>query len=90
MKVKFKVNLRGLNELMKSPEMVAALENAGQAVMQSAGEGYKMDTIVNTAKSEFIAITRIEAESKEAVRDCLRNNRLLTALSGSGLRMTKG
>lgn len=90
MKVKFKVNLLGLNELMKSPEMVAALEEAGTAVMNAAGKGYKMDTIVNTSKSKYIAITRVEADSKAAIRDCLKNNRLLTALSGSGLRMTKG
>lgn len=90
MTVKYKTNIKGLNELMKSPEMVAALEEAGTAVMQSAGQGYKMDTIVNTSKSKYIAITKVEADTKEAIRDCYKNNTLLTALSSSGLRMTKG
>ena len=86
MKVKFKVNLKGLNELMKSPEMQTALTEAGQAVRNSLGEGYKVETAV----LDFIAITRVRAESQEAIKESFRDNTLLTALSGSGLRMTKG
>ena len=85
-KVKYETNLSGLNELMKSPEMVSALEEAGKAVMNSAGgTGYEMDTITRS----YIAITRVKAESEKAVRDCLKDNALLKAVGAVGLRMTK-
>lgn len=86
MKVKYKTNLKGLNELMKSPEMQNALTEAGNAVQRSAGDGYE----VETETLNFIAITRVKAETTKAVRDCHKNNTLLTALGSVGLRMKKG
>mgnify|MGYP006896794247 CR=1 FL=1 len=38
--VKFELNLQGLNELMKSPEMQSALDDAGAQVAMIAGSDY--------------------------------------------------
>ena len=46
--IEFKLNLPGLNELMKSPEMQAALDTAGERVRDIAGEGY--DTSARTGR----------------------------------------
>jgi len=84
-KVKFKLNLQGLNDLMKSAEMQSALLEAGETVAKSAGSGYEAE--VHTAS--YIAISNVYANSTEAYRENMKNNTLLTALSGAGLRMSK-
>lgn len=84
-KVKYKTNLKGLNELMKSPEMAAATEEAGQAVLGQLGEGYSIDT--KTGK--WIVATRVKADTKKAVQECLSDNSILKAVGAVGLRMTK-
>lgn len=85
MGVKFKLNLKGLNELMKSPEMQDCLREAGETVAQKAGEGFEVD--VHEAK--YAAICYVDAKSKDAVKKCFKNNTLLKALGSSGLPMTK-
>lgn len=86
-KVRFKLNLPGLNKLMKSPEMQAILTEKGAQVMARANSNahipdaeYGMDT----KTINYIAITTIRAENGEAVAENLNNNTLLKALSGGG------
>ncbi len=83
--VKFKLNINGLRELMKSAEMQAHLEACGRAVARSAGSEY--GTRVHTAS--YVAIVNVYPESKAAARDVYKNNTLLKALGAAGMRMQK-
>lgn len=83
--VKFKINLQGLNELMKSSEMQAALLEAGQAVASAAGSDYAAE--VHTAN--WIAISNVYPASKEAAHENFTDNTLLKAISAVGLKQSK-
>ena len=83
--VKFELNISGLQELMKSAEMQAQLEAAGQAVAQAAGGDY--GTRVHQAS--YVAIANVYPASKEAARKNYKDNTLLKALSSAGLSMSK-
>lgn len=85
-KVEFKLNLPGLNELMKSPEMKACLEEAGTAVADAAGEDYG----VRVHDADFVSIANVYPTSQEAAQENYENNTLLKALGSVGLNMTKG
>lgn len=84
-RVKFKLNLPGLNELMKSPEMQDALLEAGQAVAQAAGSDYAAE--VHTAS--WIAISNVYPDSKKAAHENFKDNTLLKAIGSVGLKQTK-
>ena len=81
--VDFKLNLPGLNELMKSPEMQAHLARAGSAVASAAGGDYEHKTYV----IRYVAVENIFPASKEAAIDNSRNNTLIKALESAGLSM---
>ena len=83
--VKFKLNLPGLNELMKSSEMQSALLEAGQAVASAAGSDYSAE--VHTAN--WIAISNVYPDSKAAASENFKENTLLKALGSAGLSMEK-
>jgi len=82
-KNKFQLNLAGLNELMKSSEMQTALTEAGNAVASAAGSGYGVRTHV----ADWVAITNVFPETKEAAEKNLEDNTLVKALGAAGLRM---
>ena len=82
-KVDFELNIAGLNELMKSPEMQDALREAGTVVATSAGGDYG----VRVHEANWIAIANVYPDSAEAAKDNYENNTLLKALGSSGLRM---
>lgn len=84
-RVEFELDIKGLRELMKGPEMQAALDEAGAAVASAAGGDYGYRTHV----ASYVAITNVFPESKEAAKDNLENNTLLKALGSSGLTMRK-
>lgn len=84
-KVEFELNLAGLNELMKSAEMMAALEEAGRTVAGIAGDDYD----VRVHQASFVAIANVYPDSKKAAEDNYKNNTLVKALGASGLSMTK-
>lgn len=86
MTIKFKLNLAGLNELMKSDEMKAALLEAGNAVAGAAGDDYAAE--VHTAS--FVAISNVYPDSKRAAHENFKENTLLKALGSVGLSMGKG
>jgi len=79
----FKLNLPGLNELMKSGEMQAALQAAGSAVARAAGADYG----VRVHEASWVAIANVYPASKEAAADNAKNNTLLKAVGAAGLRM---
>lgn len=83
--VEFKLDIKGLRELMKGPEMQAALQEAGDAVASSAGGDYRSRVHV----ADYVAIANVYPDSKEAAKDNYENNTLLKALGSSGLSMRK-
>lgn len=83
--VKFKLNLPGLNELMKSPEMQNVLDEAGEKVAQIAGPDYA----ASPKTGRWIGFSNIYPNSKEAARDNYDNNTLIKALNSSGLSLKK-
>lgn len=82
-KAKFQLNLPGINQLMKSPEMQAQLEAAGQAVASAADGNY--DTAAHTL-NYFVQVNVFPAD-KESARKNSRQNELLKAAEAVGLRM---
>lgn len=85
-KVRFELDIKGLNELMKSSEMQSALKSAGNALAQSAGREYASS--VHTAS--FVAIANVYPNSKEAAKDNYENNTLIKSIRGAGLSTKKG
>lgn len=84
-KTEFKLNLPGLNELMKSDGMQAVLDAAGEKVQAAAGEGYA--TSARTGR--YIGFCNVYPDSAAAAKDNFQNNTLLKALGSTGLRMEK-
>ena len=82
---KFELNLAGLNELMKSDEMVNALEAAGEAVASAAGADYAH----RVHQASFVAICNVYPDSKEAAHENFSENTLLKAIGTVGLPQTK-
>lgn len=83
--VKFELNLPGLNELMKSAEMQAVLDDAGAQVAMAAGPDYTTDP----KTGRWIGFCNVYPASKRAAHENYTQNTLLKALSASGLRMSK-
>lgn len=75
-KVRFELNLKGLNELMKSEEMQEVLSNKGAEVASRAGSDYAYRTHL----ANWVAITNVYPNSPEARKENLENNTLLKAL----------
>ena len=83
--VTFELNIKGLNEIMKSPGMQKYLQDAASQVMNSAGNGYGSDVKI----ASYEAIAKIYPHSAEAARDNGDNNTLLKSLQAVGLPLTK-
>ena len=79
-KTKFKLNLAGLNELMKSGEMQAVLNDAASKTAGAAGDGYEVEA---AHPISFVAIASVRAATWAARKDCSENNTLLKALGGA-------
>lgn len=77
--VDFELNLAGLNELMKSPEMVSILESATSQVASAAGPGFGR----RVGQGSFAAIGNVFAEDKEAASKAYKENTLLKALGNA-------
>ena len=78
-KVKFRLDLGGLNQLMKSSEMQAVLNSAANQIAAAAGDGYEVET---AHAISFVAIAAVHAETAEAKRENSENNTLLKAAGG--------
>ena len=89
-KNRFELYLPGLNELMRGPEMQAAISEACTAVANNAngmaqteGASYSFDI----KPGYWIAIGRVRADNYPAVRSNLESNTLVKALGSAGLNM---
>lgn len=79
--VRFKLNLPGLNELMKSAAMQGVLNSAASSIAAAAGSGdYKVEAAHSIS---FIAIASVSAATRKARKDCNENNTLLKAAGGT-------
>lgn len=83
--VKFELNLKGLNELMKSSEMESALLEAGEAVANAAGADYG----ASVHQASFVAICNVYPNSEEAARENYEQNTIEKAVGMVGLERTK-
>lgn len=84
-KVKVKLNLKGINEVMKSPEILSAVEAAGRAVADAAGSDYA----TRSGTINYIAYCNVYPDSKEAAKENFEDNTVLKAVSAAGLKLTK-
>lgn len=83
-KVKFKLNLKGLNELMSGPAMQAELDQRGAAVEAAAKANAKNPKAEYTRQiwvGNWICASNIQADNSEAIAENLDNNTLLKALN---------
>ena len=78
-KTSFKLNLPGLNELMKSGEMQAVLNDAASRIAGIAGAGYEVE---EAHPISFVAIASVRAETMAARLDDSENKTLLKAAGG--------
>ena len=84
-KLDFKLNLKGLNELMRGPAIQSELQRTGERVEAAAqsmcprGE-YKTRTV----SGRFIAKTYVSVQNFEAMHDSHEHNTLLKALGQGG------
>ena len=82
-KVKFKLNLAGVNELMKRPALQAMMQAKGSEIAARAtaaastpGAEYHAET----KTINWIAVTNIKCSNSEAVYENYENNTLLKSL----------
>lgn len=84
-KVRFDLDLPGLNELMKGAEIQAFLQTKGEMVASRARamcpDG---EYSVRTKPIRFIAACNVSVENEIALQDSYENNTLVKALHGGG------
>ena len=85
-KVEVKLNLKGINEVMKSGEILGACEEAARTVGNMSG----IDADVSSGTINYIAYANVYPASKEAAKENFEDNTLLKAVSAAGLKLTKG
>lgn len=74
--VRFKLNSKGVQELLKGSAMQSILMENARSIAGRAGEGYFSETRVYKKR----AVGRAYAGTSEAVHDNYENNTLLKAL----------
>lgn len=84
-KVKFEMDIKGLNELMRSEAMQAVLDEKG-AQIQARAASSAQDPEAKYSRSiwvgNWIAASQVRADNPEAIQENLRNNTLLKAIGG--------
>ena len=73
----FKLNLKGLNELMKSPEMQGVLNTAAAQIQAQAGDGYEVES---AHPISFVAIASVRTGNFKAMLNESKNKTLETAM----------
>lgn len=76
-RIKFKLDRKGVAELMKSEEMQGILTEKASEVATKAGDGYEQDVYVGKNRANAM----VRASTYQAKKDNLENNTLLKALS---------
>ena len=81
-KVEFKLNKKGLEELLSSPQMQAVLEQKAQEIVDRAGEGYSYKISQGTKAKINRKTAFINTDTPESAQDNLENNTILKSLKG--------
>lgn len=76
----FRLNLPGLNALMKSAPMQSALNSAASSIANSAGDGFETEI---AHPISFVAIASVRAATFEARKNNSDNNTLLKAVGST-------
>ena len=74
-KVKFNLSLRGLNQLMRGPEVQADLQRRGERIAEAAeslSNGGEFE--VETKPIRWIAVTNVRTKDDKALRAVYENN----------------
>ena len=72
-KMKFKLNRKGVAELMKSEAMQTILKDHATGIRNRCGDGYKQDNFVGKNRANAM----VWADTYQAKKDNLRNNTIL-------------
>lgn len=83
--VKFKINLPGLNALMKSDYIKDKIDAAAKAVRDQCGDGYESD--VDTVN--WVCIGHVRPITSRAISDNSQNNTMIRAIGAVGLPTEK-
>lgn len=75
-KMKFKLNRKGVAELMKSEEMKAVLMDHATAIRNRCGDGYEQDIYAGKNRANAM----VSAATYQAKSDNLKNNTILKAV----------
>ena len=75
-KMQFKLNRKGVADLMKSEEMQTILKDIADNALDSLGEGYKSDLRVGKNRANAM----VYADTYQAKKDNLENNSILKAV----------
>ena len=76
-KVKFKLNKKGVRQLLQSQEMLNVVTEYANGIQQRAGDGYEVSTH-SPGKTRVNASVR--PATRKAIKDNLENNTLLKAV----------
>lgn len=75
-KMEFKLNRKGVADLMKSKEMQAILKEYATGIKNRCGEGYEQDMYIGKNRANAM----VSAETYQAIADNLANNTILKAV----------
>jgi hypothetical protein len=75
-KMKFKLNRKGVAELMKSAAMQEVLKEYATGIKNRCGDGYEQDIYVGKNRANAM----VSASTYQAKADNLRNNTILKAV----------
>ena len=75
-KMKFKLNRKGVAELMKSAAMQEVLKGYATGIRNRCGDGYEQDLYVGKNRANAM----VSASTYQAKADNLRNNTILKAV----------
>ena len=75
-KTKFKLNRKGVAELMKSREMQTILGEHATSIRNRCGDGYEQDMYVGKNRANAM----VSATTYRAKRDNMKNNTILKAV----------
>ena len=75
-KTQFKLNRKGVSELMKSAEMQEVLRDYATGIKNRCGDGYEQDMHVGKNRANAM----VSATTYQAKADNLRNNTILKAV----------
>ena len=75
---RFELNLEGLNELMKSQEMMGICKEYASKAQSKLGDGYE----VKTYTLNYVSAAKVQATTYKARKDNAENNTIWKAIKG--------